>query len=221
MAKSPPSSPFYWNDYYRDTRVLQPQHRGIWMDVLCKLHESGRRGEVAIPLLSWLAWTGCDQDLFLTAAVDIAVNDVGIVHFDGVDARGHFGDMSRNVPSCPVNVPVMVTVKNRRMVREQNTREYERLKKEKQRVGKTSPRQSRAGVPNCPPVPSSSSSSSSEKERIPPNPPLPGGTATMSRDIRVGGKRVGGLVRLSEGLKKIFYAHLDPPGNPAEGEGAA
>ena len=37
MSGKNPAFQFYPNDYFRDTRVLTPEARGIWMDVLCVL----------------------------------------------------------------------------------------------------------------------------------------------------------------------------------------
>lgn len=213
MAKSPPSSPFYWNDYYRDTRVLQPASRGVWMDLLCKLHESGRRGEVTMPLASWLQWCGCPQDHFLAAIRDVALTEVGVVLCDG-------GDMSRDVPDGPLYVPNMVTVKNRRMVREKTTREYERLKKQNQRRPQSSPQSCPAAVPTCPAAPSSSFSSS-PSDWEPPNPLVKGGGLSPDGECEGMGGGGSGLARMSDALKALFMPHLNPPGVPRmEGEGS-
>ena len=34
----------FTGDYIRDTRILSPETRGIWMDLLCLMHDSDRRG---------------------------------------------------------------------------------------------------------------------------------------------------------------------------------
>src|SRR5689334_10945331 len=162
MAKSPPSSPFYWNDYYRDTRVLQPASRGVWMDMLCKLHEAGRRGDVAMPLQSWLAWCGCPQEVFLAAARDISLTEVGQISI------GHC-DMSQFVTLYHDDVTVIVTVRNRRMLRESKVRESDKLRQQSSRASRTSHALRHAPVPECHTVPSSSSSSSLSHWE-PPNP---------------------------------------------------
>lgn len=143
MAKSPPSSPFYWNDYYRDTRLLSPTARGIWMDILCLLHESGRRGKMTLTMEQWLRWVTCPQALFEQSLQEIHEQEVGDVTF------GHN------------QVTPYVTVENRRMSREEKSRKDDRLRKQRERghghvTGNVTPPVTRFST-----APSSSSSSSS------------------------------------------------------------
>ncbi len=44
MPKKLPWMQFCPTDYIKDTRILSLEARAIWMDVLCLMHESGRRG---------------------------------------------------------------------------------------------------------------------------------------------------------------------------------
>lgn len=207
MAKSPPSTPFYWNDYYRDTRVLSPAARGIWMDILCRLHESGRRGEMTLPLSAWISWCSCPQDVLEAAFREIAGTEVGII-------RVNQTDLFASVPFGPLDVPLYVTVVSRRMVREEKYRESERLKKKRQRCPADVPPSVPFNVLACPPVPSSSSSSSSSDEN-PPTPlargvlAAPGEEESDRPDRAEGTMRSGrGFTALSSGLREIFAGKL-------------
>jgi len=210
MAKSPPSTPFYWNDYFRDTRVLQPASRGIWMDLLCKLHESGRRGEVTLPLASWLQWCSCPQDVFFAAAQDIVVTEVGMIAVSGCDIRA-------SVTLYHDDVTVLVTVKNRRMLRESKARESERLRQQKSRKSRAGHVDGHASVLECHTAPSSSFSSSPSHWE-PPSPPLARCVTDQDDPERGDAQRAGRLGRLSESLKGIFDKHLGASGSLA-GEG--
>lgn len=210
MAKSPPSSPFYWNDYYRDTRVLQPASRGVWMDMLCKLHEAGRRGDVAMPLQSWLAWCGCPQDVFLAAARDISLTEVGTISI------GHC-DMSQFVTLYHDDVTVIVTVRNRRMLRESKMRDSDRLRQQSSRASRASLAARHAPVQQSHTVPSSSSSPSHWE---PPN-PLTKGAVTAPREEEGNRKRDGLMTRMSGTLREVFSRQLGVnESNAVGGEGA-
>jgi hypothetical protein len=201
MAKSPPSTPFYWNDYYRDTRVLQPASRGVWMDCLCKVHEAGRRGEATMPLASWLQWCGCPLDVFLDALRDIAVTEVGVVLF------GHC-DMSHSVTLHHTDVTQLVTIKNRRMLRENKVRESERLRQQRHRESRAGHAMCHAPVtaPNMAPS-SSSSSSSSPSHWEPPN-PLAKGAVTSRAEESAGRDGPEVFTGLSGELREIFERNL-------------
>lgn len=202
MAKSPPSTPFYWNDYYRDTRVLSPSARGVWMDILCRLHESGRRGQMTMPLSSWLSWCSCPQDVLEAAFQEISLTEVGIILVDSYA-------FSVSVPLCPIAVPSLVTVKSRRMMREEKSREDEKLRKQRQRRPAAVPGSVPPNVQACPPVPSSSSSSSSSDE-YPLSPPTRGIVSAprgsdSDRDSLRDGKGFRGM---SDGLRELFGSKL-------------
>lgn len=109
MAKSCPSSPFYWNDYYRDTRVLTLPTRAIWMDMLCRAHESHTRGQIRLSVGAWARWCACKVEDITLAEIELRHHpDVGLIMKETVD------------PSDPYNYEsnVFLTVTNRRMVRE-------------------------------------------------------------------------------------------------------
>lgn len=211
MAKSPPSSPFYWNDYYRDTRVLQPSSRGVWMDLLCKLHESGRRGEATMPLQSWLSWCGCPQEVFWVAMRDIALTEVGVV------TVGHC-DMSQFVTLYHDDVTVLVTVKNRRMVRETKYRESERLRQARHREKRPSHESSHGGVQHSTPAPSSSFSSS-PSHWVPPNPPSEQEGMSRQEEPLDDERKAGGLARLSGELRDLFLRNVGMGTKPMKEEG--
>lgn len=80
MAKSTPSSAFYWNDYYRDTRALSPAAKGIWMDILCRLHESPTRGVLTLSVEHWALWCGCSSDELLAAIIELHESHVTQIH---------------------------------------------------------------------------------------------------------------------------------------------
>lgn len=195
MAKSPPSSPFYWNDYYRDTRVLQPASRGVWMDMLCKLHESGRRGEVTMPLQSWLAWCGCPQEVFMAAARDISLTQVGSITLGDCD-------MSHFVTVYHDDVTVLVTAKNRRMLRETKARDSDKLRQQKSRESRAGHTASHATVTAQNSL-SSSSFSFSPSHWEPPNPLTKGACVTPADEDSE--RRVKGILEhVSDGLREIF-----------------
>lgn len=212
MAKSPPSTPFYWNDYYRDTRVLQPASRGVWMDLLCKLHESGRRGEATMPLQSWLAWCGCPQEVFMAAARDIALTEVGTVAIEHCD-------MSQVVTLYHDDVTVLVTVKNRRMVRETKARDSDKFRQQRSRESRACHTPSHATVTAPNPLPSSSSSSSLSHWE-PPNPLSNGAPLSRSDDEPDTLRPPGGLARLSNEMRELFTKKLGLGSDPLGEEGA-
>lgn len=109
MAKSTPSSAFYWNDYYRDTRVLTLPTRAIWMDMLCRAHESQTRGQIKLSIGAWARWCACTVEDIMLAEMELRHHpEVGVASKELLDQTDLYNYESN----------VFITVVNRRMVRE-------------------------------------------------------------------------------------------------------
>jgi hypothetical protein len=160
MGKAP-AFQFYVRDWLSDPQLRMASHvaKGIWIDLLCFMWEAPDRGKLTgepSELARMVGASNGDFDIFLSEAKRLKFADVT------------FGNTN-------------VTVQNRRMVREQKTRDATRLRVEKHRSNAPS----NDGVT----VPSSSSSSSSSsdgpkkdhlKEHIPPK----GGDRVFDKDIQ-------------------------------------
>jgi hypothetical protein len=192
MAKSPPSSPFYWNDWYRDTRLLSPAARGIWMDILCLLHESGRRGHMELDLQKWVRWCGCPQDVFLTSLDEIEEQEVADV-------------TKRNN-----DVTLYITVKSRRMTREEKARNNNNERQTKHRHNGTVTPPVTARVTEKYRAPSSSSSSSSSPSDGNPLYPPSRGTDVSHENGTVGPEAIGRVLSgLSPRLKELMRDKIE------------
>ncbi len=200
MPKSTPSSPFYWNDYYRDTRLLSVSARGVWMDMLCRVHESKTRGEITLTLDEWTRWCACGQVEFLSAVSEIKRHDLGTIHERSVP-----NSKTENSGSGKSNVEI--TVINRRMSREEEYRKNNNVRqetfREKRRSnGTVTPditaykRKSNTG--------SSSPSSSSEEFKNLPTLFRKGDSGDKSEGDRSGGP----MTALSSTLQHIFKDKL-------------
>lgn len=191
MAQSPPSSPFYWNDYFRDTRILSLAAKGTWMDILCHLHESATRGSATLTLAQWAGWCGCPQGQFIESIEELQKAGIATVTFRHTKitsispkSSASTTDESNGASNLPGNT--LITVANRRMVREEHIRKSNALRQERFR-GKQRGNDDTTDAPTLdvtppvtPPVPpdvtamsqskfslpsSSSSSSSGRKEK--------------------------------------------------------
>lgn len=151
---SNPSFQFYPGDYCRDTRLLSIAARGAWMDLICSLHWSQPRGKITvdIPALDRLWGTQTEHTRQLLKELqDRKVCDIV------TDDHGN------------------VTLTSRRITREENSKNSDRLRKQKQRVTEKSHESH---------TPSSSSSSkdfnSSDLKRVGAN-----GSKTVNRRTRL------------------------------------
>jgi len=113
MAKYP-SIQLYTGDWLKDPRLSMctPQTRGIWIDLVCSMHELNRCGKVEGTLVQLSRIARCSEDELNRAIVELSATktaDVTVSH-------------------------EIVTVKNRRMFREFQEREHARKRKQKQRV---------------------------------------------------------------------------------------
>ncbi len=121
MARQP-YSPFFWNDYVADLRRHPNEIAGAWLFILKELHFSDTRGSLALTLDQWGRVLG-ENTLSKTINLLEYIMDekIGSVTFgpeiEGNDMTGH----------C------LVTVKCRRMVREDKEREGNKLRQRKHR----------------------------------------------------------------------------------------
>jgi len=214
VAKSTPSSPFYWNDYYRDTRVLTLDTRAIWMDMLCRAHESITRGRVTLTVDEWAQWCACGQPQILEAEAELRRHGVGNVSRKVTPRNAQSNEKSNAQSNAKSNV--YITVINRRMVREEEFKKNNAMRQDKFRethgsnsgvTPKVTPHVTQPVTPHVTrrqrgsnTVPSSSSSSS-EKTKILVSPP---------KGDKSGDKSGTGFERLSTGLKTLFKDKLPP-----------
>ena len=145
MAKAP-AFQFYVKDWLSDPllKMVTHQTKGIWIDLLCFLWESPDRGELNGTKEQFQKMLGCNAPEF-----DQFINEASVTHF-------------ANVTNCNG----LVTVRNRRMFREEKERKNTRLRVSRFR----SNAQSNAPCNGDVTVPSSSSSplkeNIKEKKRV-------------------------------------------------------
>ncbi len=149
MGKDP-AFQFYPGDWVQDTGCLSLASKGAWIDLLCAMWRSQTRGELSLPIVGYarIIRSLVDQ----TRAVIQELIDMGIC--DAIN-----GDQSvtktLHVTDCNQNI----TLRNRRMFREEKERESTRY-----RVQNFRNRQKNIDSNgNVTPLSSSSSSSSSSK----------------------------------------------------------
>lgn len=176
------------------------------MDLLCRLHESGRRGEITLPLPSWLSWCGCEQDVFILCITEINVTEVGTILING-------GTCPANVSMSLSCVPVLITVQSRRMLREEKMRQYEKLRKRLQRRAAPVSEAVPVDVRGSPPVPSSSSLNPDPEEEKKKNPPTPLMPVDISASRAKSAEAIsaGGFTRISEALQMLFRPYAEKP----------
>lgn len=162
MAGKRPAIQFYTGDWLKDPalRMCAPATRGIWMDILCCMHEQGG-GQIEGTLTQLSRMLGVTIE-----EVCGALNELGETGAADISVR----DMSRKCPELSRECPDRITIINRRMSRESKSREYERLRKQKQRCPKDVP----------PPVPKMSRPHSSSSYSVPKG---TDGEGPSSRDV--------------------------------------
>ena len=106
---------FYPADYLRDTRALSCAAKGGWVDILCMLHGAQNRGTMTLPLLGWarIMSTTVDQ-------AKVIIEELEVMQTADIER-----DSNGNV-----------TVTNRRMCKDDITREQNRLRVQKYRRNK-------------------------------------------------------------------------------------
>lgn len=185
MAKKAPAFQFYPGDWFREPglKLVDLNVRGAWAELLMVMWDQNPRGviETHIDGLAKLWRISHQETCFIVD--ELNKNKIADVKYFDEDCQkciegtsGTFQGISDDVPVCPRNVPKMspfkfifVTIINRRMLNEWKVKEYERLRKQKQRVKKTVPEKSKKCPGDVPPSRarlSSSSSSSSKKKKI-------------------------------------------------------
>ena len=131
MKGKQPYIPLYTGDWLKDPALslCAPAARGVWIDLLCAMHEAGRSGELRGTLEQLARVARCSTADLTQALTEIQATEAA----DVTERNG------------------VVTVVNRRMYREAKERDGNRLRKRRQRLSRTCP----SGVP---PPPSSSPS---------------------------------------------------------------
>ncbi len=107
-----PYMPFFPADYLLDTQPLSSATKGIWMDMICHLWRSPTRGEITLSPVQWLRLLRVRPGQFAKAYNELKLYGVCDCH------TSSHGD---------------VTVKSRRMSREESLRVTNRLRQEKHR----------------------------------------------------------------------------------------
>jgi hypothetical protein len=136
MAKLP-AFQFYPGDWMKDPQVsmLSAASRGVWFDLICAMHEAGRLGSLSATTDQFARIARCSTAEFVQALTDFQATGVANV----TERNGK------------------VTVVNRRMKREHNEREGNKLRQSRFRSNAKS---------NAKVTPYSSTSSSSSNKEI-------------------------------------------------------
>lgn len=114
MAKLPWMQ-FYPADYLLDTQPLSPSSRGLWMDLICLLWRCETRGTLTLSQDQWIRLLRCDAATFETATMEYKLFSICEV------VTNRHGD---------------VTVRSRRMMREEKQRKTTRLRVQRYRRNK-------------------------------------------------------------------------------------
>lgn len=121
MAKLP-YMPFFPADYLRDTRCLSLAARGAWMDILCALWNSPKRGRRTLSLEGWAGEIGK-----ASSEVSLVLHELEACEI---------GNISRENDT-------QITIISRRMVRDERIRKLAAKRKQKQRDNSESRSESR------------------------------------------------------------------------------
>ena len=137
MLGKQPAFLFYTGDWKKDPDLSKcsAATRGIWMDLLCAMHENGRTGIITGTVLELAQMCRCSEPEMTFALIELKRNKTAHVQKIPRMSNGY-------------------QVTNRRMNREHKDREYWRLQKRKKRGVKRDAKMSSE-------IPSSSSCSSS------------------------------------------------------------
>ncbi len=161
----PPAFQFYVGDWLKDPALTMcsPATRGIWIDLLCAMHESDRSGQLS----------GTPEQLARVARctpvqLSHALQELGDSHTADVTDRNS-----------------IVTLENRRMRREFQARK-DAAERQKRHRGKVEINSHGDVTQKSHPPSSSSSSPSGRKAKTPPSPPAAGGNRGV-------GKKLGGV----------------------------
>jgi uncharacterized protein YdaU (DUF1376 family) len=75
MAKHPYMK-FYCADWIRDTRLLSPEARGVWVDMLCIMHNQKNKGVITGDITKLAAAVSVDVNVFARVFEELRENDV-------------------------------------------------------------------------------------------------------------------------------------------------
>ena len=141
-----PSIQWYTGDWLKDPALGQcsPATRGIWMDMICLMHENGETGELV----------GTPESLARVCRCTTEEMRIALAELEGTKTA--------DVPLCPQGVLVI----NRRMRQAHENRVSERNKKRNQRAKKNAAAQQGNAVPEKS-TPYSSSSSFTSRSKTP------------------------------------------------------
>lgn len=195
MTAKVPSFPFYPGDWMKDPAVglCSPATRGVWVDLLCAMHENDRSGEVSGTLEQLARAARCSPTELQAAVDEIRATGAGDVHRRG--RNGH----------------AVVTVRNRRMHRaaqeHQDARKRQEAHRERERE-RVESRESNGRVTPGKPLPSSSEYSSSSSGDVEEHPPTPlaseGGRSKRKRITRREREALGAFAGRSTGDGKAY-----------------
>ena len=147
-----------FDDWIADMRLTmcEPATRGIWIDLLLQMKREGTGGLLTGTLDQLARLTRSTESQFSAALDELAGTGAATVidHSATLTALGYPVDKSVDnpvdkllieicpldcPPKCPQKVrlcPANFTVMSRRILREENSRNYERLKKQRQRLSR-------------------------------------------------------------------------------------
>lgn len=169
-----PAFQWYPGDWFREPGLKRVglSVRGAWAELLMIMHDEKPRGKVSTHLEGFArTWRVSEEEAaFIIQELD--ENKIADVYYCDENCRNAvqkkadaYRDMSPKCPDVSPNFPdakyMVVTIVNRRMAKEEKEREYERLKKQKQREKKEVPNCVLSDVPEKSLLHSSSSSSTS------------------------------------------------------------
>ena len=170
MAKNPAFF-FYPGDWFREPGLqrVDLDVRGAWSEILMIMHHEQSRGETRTTVEGLARQLRIDTVRACYIIESLEENRIAEVQYCDEDCRkfvyacaDYHRDMSPECPDLSPQCTCFVTIKNRRMVAEAKLREYERLKKQKQREYPRSPKH----VPEMSPSPSPSTPSPSTPSAV-------------------------------------------------------
>jgi len=160
MTKKLPAIMFYTGDWIQDTRCLSLAARGAWIDLLCVLWRSEKRGELTLPLSGYARLWGCTE-----RKAQAVINEL----------------IERRICDNVTNGNKNVTLISRRMTKEEKHRESTRC-----RVNRFRNSHSNTNVALHRGPSSSSSSSSVSSSYLPPISPQGGRTSKTKQNLKIG-----------------------------------
>ena len=115
---------FYPNDWVADTRPLTPTAKGAWIDILCAMWIAPERGKLTITIDGLARMIGCENDGAERILFELSEHKICEI------------SPPRHAPLQDNHAKrhALVTLKSRRMIREENARESTRKRAEKYRV---------------------------------------------------------------------------------------